>query len=182
MIQVLGVDLSLSSTGLVSLPENWVSQAGLDWSGVNCGTVGGGETMPKGEAERLDRLDAVSARICDFVHANGVTHVCFEAHAFHQGHQVYSRGELAGFVKLKLRLGFGLPIESFQASSARKTLLGKCPRKGAKNAVLAHCRLIGVPWKDVKVTHGYGDLCDAFCVANHYLGLLGFPCAAMEAA
>ncbi len=175
---VMGIDLSLAMTGLAVLPDTFASAAGLDWSGVGWGTVADDEDKPQNERERIARLIRLSSEIVDAAENSGASHCIFEEHAFSQTHQVYPRGELAGVVKYRLTQA-GIIVEAKHASSARKTLLGKCPRKGGKAAAAAHCRQLEVPWTSVKVSHGYGDICDAFVMANHLLAELGRPFAGM---
>lgn len=178
----MGVDLSLGSSGLVLLPEGWVGPKGLDWSGVEWMVTGEDLETTAPESERVQRLRRLSWNIAEAARAWGATHAVFEQHAFRQGtHHAYSRGELAGAVKLRLAAR-GIWIESYHASSARKTLLGRCPRTGAKAAALAYCKGLGLPWAKVRVGEGYEDLCDAFVVANHTMSLLGSGFVGSEAA
>jgi len=182
MVRVLGIDLSLTSTGLVSLPGDWVSEAGLDWSGVRFHRLGQGLRKSAAERERVGRLEVLSKGIVDVARAWEVSHVVLEEYAFSaQPAQARAVAELGGVVKWRLQQ-IGLSLRVVSPASARKTLLGKLPRKDAKLAVQLRCAQLGVPWKDVKVSHGYGDICDAFVVANHHLAELVPGCCVMEAA
>ena len=176
--RVLGVDLSLTSTGLVALPDTWVGATGLDWSEVYYHALGESLEQDASAEQRQERVETIAFGISDCARAWGVTHVVFEQDTFRQAWQAYQRGELAGVAKLRLR-ALGLPITVTSSASARKTLLGKVPRKDAKKAVQAHCRQLGVPWADWTAAAGFQDICDAFTVANHRLGELVLGCCVM---
>jgi Holliday junction resolvasome RuvABC endonuclease subunit len=172
--RVLAIDLALGLTGLVLLPEGWVSEGGIHWDRLRFSSIRRDKlptTAP--EADRIHRVQSITLQLLGVVEAWKPTHVVFEEHSFSKGNQVFPRGELSGVVKHKLALGRSLPVDTIHANSARKTLLGKCPRKDAKAAAVAYCKELGVPWGHVKKSHGYEDICDAFVIGNHYLGVLG---------
>ena len=56
-----------------------------------------------------------------------------EGYAFSLRTSAHSLGELGGVVRLEL-VRAGIEIRTANMSAARKLLLGKCPRKGAKVA------------------------------------------------
>ena len=164
---VVGLDLSLRSTGCVAVPHTFA--AALDWGSVrHCAITT--ESLPQGASvrERTGRLVAVAVQIERWLRNDRADVVALEMQAFRQ-RQAHARelGELTGIVCAEL-LPLGLPIVLVTASAARKTLLGRCPATGAKGAVSEMLRRMGAPWTDP-------DRSDAYAVANHVLSMHGHP-------
>ena len=169
MTRALGIDLSVSRTGLCLLPAGWCANGRLDWSMVLTAVVPGNE-LPRsaGQDVRAKRLQEVRDAILDRTDHWDAAVAGFEQYAFRaRGFGAHDIAEVGGAVKVALHHR-GIQLHSFAQSTVRKTLLGKLPRRGAKQWVQAHCRDIGAPfWQDP-------DVCDAFAVANHLLSVLGF--------
>lgn len=159
---VLGVDLSLRSTGIVMVPADW----GLDWSRVFVTKVGYQLADDATEHDRFARIDRIVTMVLEYAAHYSCRDVAIEAAAFSKsaGH-AHERGELSGCVKRELfKAGRGVFV--YQANSSRK-LLGTAPRKDAK--LWAHGKLVkaGAPKKWIE------DQYDAFLAANHHLSLTG---------
>jgi Holliday junction resolvasome RuvABC endonuclease subunit len=168
---VLAIDLSLRSTGVVALPSDFA--ASQDWSLVEhkCITT---ECLPQSSsvAASVGRMLAIAEQLLYLASRCHPTVMALEEQAFRQ-HGAHGRelGELTGVVKAMLltdQATLGLPLITVTASTARKTLLGKCPKTGAKEAVHKVLTEMGAPWVD-------RDRSDAFCIANHVLSQNGFP-------
>lgn len=175
---VMGIDASLTGTGLVAVPWQW----GLDWSKV--ARVKLGLQVPKSasEADRIRRLDFICTRMMEFAQEHEVTDVFMEQYAF-SAKTAYSHalGEIGGNLKRDVVIGLGLPLTVVAPATAR-TLLGKfsAPRRkkgepkvrrakgepkplGIKDQVHVALRRAGLPvtWE--------GDEADAWVVANYGL-------------
>jgi Holliday junction resolvasome RuvABC endonuclease subunit len=168
---VLGIDLSLRSTGLVAVSSGFA--ASQDWTLVDHRLVET-ESLPQSASvsASVGRMVTVAEQILAFASRCHPDVMALEEQAFRQ-HGAHGRelGELTGVVKAKLITSsetLGLPFITVVASTARKTLLGKCPRTGAKEAVHALLERMGAPWVD-------RDRSDAFAIANHVLNTHGFP-------
>jgi hypothetical protein len=161
----MGIDASLTGTGLVAVPFDW----GLDWARVARAHLG--LLIPKGasEADRVRRLDFICTRMMEFAESNAVTEAFMEQYAF-SSRTAYSHalGELGGNLKRDIVIGLGLPLTIVSPASAR-TLLGTFSaraKKGApkpppiKDQVHAVLRAAGLPldWD--------GDETDAWVVVN----------------
>lgn len=165
---IVGLDLSLRSTGCVAVPSTFA--ADLDWGTVRHRLVTS-DALPNGASvrERTGRLLAVATSITRWIQAGPVDVIAIERQAYHQHHShARELGELSGIVCAEL-LALDVPIVLVTASAARKTLLGAVPRRGAKDAVGEVLRRMGSPWGDT-------DRSDAWCIANHVIGEHGFPC------
>lgn len=154
---VLGLDLSLTGTGAVVIPAYW--QVG-DWGSLKVLQAGYSLTKSSSEQSRLDRYLTIANAVVSLARAERVEHVGVEQYAFSQ-HMAFARSiaELGGIVKSSLYTQCSLVAEPVVASSARKTVFGKVPKKGAKKAVRKLLLDSGAPkeWT--------GDQCDAFVVA-----------------
>lgn len=159
---VLGLDLSLTATGIVVAPYRW----GLDWGRIEVAKAGFSLKQDASELERANRLRAIVRQVVQVVVDFKPTVAVLEQYAFSsQASQAHALGELGGAVKVQL-VQMGVQLSVVPPASARK-LLGKAPRKDVKT--WAHQRLYaaGAPkwWT--------GDQLDAFVVANYFLSGAG---------
>src|SRR5262245_50249239 len=157
MSVIVGLDLSLTATGMVALPLNW----DRNWSRVKARTI---VTYPGENA--LDRLLHIAKCVSSFVAASQGESIFVEDY-IKQGFNVGKLAELAGVVKVELRRVHGLTARPVNVSSARKLLIGSVPKgKLAKLIVLEACRSLGAKFEDDAQS-------DAFAVANYGLSELG---------
>lgn len=117
---VMGIDASLTGTGLVAVPSNW----GLDWSKIVRLTLGLEVTKGAPESERIRRLDYICTRTVEFAEEHSVTDVFMEGYALNKNAQAHFLGELGGNIKRDVIIGLGLPLTVVPPATAR-TLLGK---------------------------------------------------------
>lgn len=171
---VIGLDLSLTSTGCCALPTTWrgpVEVAQL-WQGLRWHRIavkGNSRSM----VARVERCDAIAQEVVAFVRAQPrPRHVFLEAYAYGRGTAAYSLAELGGVVRLALHRLSAVHIEAVtldgevSPSSWRRLLLGRHPQRGAKAVAHAQLRAAGAPCLS-------GDELDAFGVANAGLAELG---------
>jgi hypothetical protein len=164
---VMGIDASLTGTGLVAVPFDW----GLDWSRVARAKLGLGLSKGASEVERVRRLDFICSRMAEFAEKHDVTDVFMEQYALSartERTRAFALGELGGNIKRDVVIGLGLPLTVVAPATAR-ALLGKFSARGKKGApkpppvkdqVQAVLRSTGLPvgWD--------GDETDAWVVAN----------------
>ena len=150
----LGLDLSLSGTGIVI----------LDAAGAirNQSLVGHKLTRKATVREKLERMIGIASFILDKIRAEdrdsesdhplewvaGVEHYAFSAHG-----AFADLGEVNGVVKTQLWLAFGLEPQQVIASSARKLVLGKGNTKKAD--VMPALAKRGVKFDDHNVADAY---------------------------
>lgn len=165
---VLGLDLSLRAAAACIVP--------LDWDGASLGqlrtcVVGEALANDADECMRLGRLHHIAEGLVAFCRAHGVKHAFVEQYAFSQtGAHARSIAEVGGVVKYRLFRKLGIVCEPVVASSARKLLLTKCPKKDVKKFVVKNVRRLGGTareWTEDEV--------DAFVVANMGMYLVGKP-------
>jgi Holliday junction resolvasome RuvABC endonuclease subunit len=113
------------------------------------------------DEERARRCETIAAQLVAFARLHGVTECWLEGYAFSQRTASHTLGEVGGVVRLEL-VRAGIAIRTANMSSARKLLLGKLPRKGAKHAVHTALHAAGSPAWTL-------DEADAFVAVN--LGL-----------
>jgi len=160
---VLGLDLSLTSTGIVAVPVDW---ADLDWAVVTAKAAGYALENKDDEWARSRRIDDITVKVLEVAVRHHCKVAAIEEYSFSRssGH-AFERGELGGVVKREL-FRLGLRVHVYTANSSRK-LLGTAPASDAK--IWAHQRLysLGAPksWN--------GDQLDGFLAANHHLSLTG---------
>lgn len=117
----MGIDASLTGTGLVAVPSNW----GLDWSKVVRAKLGLEVPMKAKEADRIRRLEYICKRVMEFAEEHGVTDVFMESYAFSKKlSRAHALGELGGNLKRDIVIGLGLPLTIVTPNTAR-ALLGK---------------------------------------------------------
>lgn len=158
---ILGLDLSTRAAAAVAVPQDWDGR----WSRVRSLVVGEPLHRDATDAERARRTETIAARLVAFARSCGVASVWIEGYAFNQATAAHTLAELGGVVRLELvRAGFDLHTANM--STARKLLLGKVPRSGAKDAVVATLRAAGSTFETA-------DEADAYCCANLGLSELG---------
>jgi len=160
---VVGLDLSLRSTGCVRLSGSW----GADWRKIDyCVVEGGSLNKVATLNQQTVRLQYIAETIEAWIRNHRADVVALESLDLH-GWTVVARGlaELHGVVRAQL-LHLDVPMVQYRASEVRKTLLGKVPRRGAKDAVHNFITSAGAPWD-------CNDVSDAFAVANHHLSMCG---------
>lgn len=168
---VLGLDLSLTCSGMVAVPEQWDG----DFSRVTVATAGGKLAKDATERERAGRLRMIRDAVQNFALRTHATHAIIEQYAYTSMlAQAHSLGELGGVVRVAL-VEMGLDVQVVAPASARK-LLGKQPRKDAKIWAAQRLVSMGAPraWPM--------DCLDAFATANWVLAEWGVGLLAPEAA
>jgi Holliday junction resolvasome RuvABC endonuclease subunit len=168
---LLGLDLSLTASAVVAVPLDWDG----NWSRVRSCVTGEKLERSASDAERAHRTERIAARLVSFARSVGATHAFVEGYAYGLRTSAHSLGELGGVVRLAL-VTAGLELATVNMGTARKLLLGVCPRSSAKVAVAETLRAAGAPraWSL--------DESDAFAVANFGLSELGGYCFAQVAA
>jgi hypothetical protein len=160
---VMGLDLSLRSTGIVAFPVDWAQ----DWARVVVGEAGYGLKDDASLIDHAARHRSVRDAILTFARQHRVTHAWVLGYAFNKAQvsRLAAAGELGGIVKLGL-IDAGIMTQVVVESRAR-TLLGKAPRKGAKLWAVERLRRAGAPvsWSV--------DQFDAFVAGNWGLSELG---------
>lgn len=162
-ITVLGLDLSLTSTGMVALPADW----GLDWARIAVCASGCSLKNDAGADEQMGRLAAIRDDVLDFARDHRVTHAYVLGYAYNKAQvsRAHAAGELGGVVKLAL-IEANIEVHVVVESSAR-TLLGRAPRKDAKLWATQRLVSAGAPRTWVQ------DCLDAFVAANWGLTEMG---------
>jgi hypothetical protein len=166
---LMGLDLSVTHAAAVVVPLGWDG----DFRRVRTLVTGG--SLPRGasDEQRARRCENIATALVAFARAHAVTEVWIEGYAFAQRTSAHTLAEVGGVVRLEF-VRAGVQLHTANMGTARKLLLGKLPRKGAKFAAHAALHAAGSPaW-----TH---DEADAFVCAN--LGLsehAGAYCFASE--
>jgi Holliday junction resolvasome RuvABC endonuclease subunit len=163
MTTLLGLDLSLQAAAAVAVPLDWDG----DWSRVHSIVVGEPLHRTATDAERARRTETIAARLVAFAQAERATVAFIEGYAFGQRTSAHSIGELGGVVRLEL-VRAGIEIRTANMGTARKLLLGSCP-KGAKVAAYSTLRAAGATFETL-------DESDAMVCANWGLSELGGYC------
>ncbi len=173
---IIGLDLSLTGAAACSIPVI------PNWSTSHIFTRVFGHKLAKeaSDLERLQRFHAIASGVEKFIDDLPIFYgdnkrglfepvVFVEQYAFTQSGAMASENrECGGIVKYRLWRKLGIVVTPIVAASARKTLLNKCPRSGAKEFVVKNVRrLEGNPrrWTE--------DETDAFVIANHGMRLIG---------
>jgi hypothetical protein len=113
------------------------------------------------DEERARRCEIIARQMLAFAHANQVGEAWIEGYAFAQRTSAHTLAEVGGCVRLEL-MRAGTAIRTANMGTARKLLLGRLPRNGAKYAAHAALHAAGAPPWTL-------DEADAFVAAN--LGL-----------
>lgn len=160
---VVGLDLSLRSPAAVLIPAGW--ELG-NWHELSWWSGNFPPPAPGDLAGQYARLLHITKTVVDFVVGSGATDVFVENYAFSASStSVTKLAELGGAVRVALWRAEHL-VRPVVASQARKLLLGKLPKEGAKVAVQRALYAHGAPFTN-------DDECDAFAVANLGLSELG---------
>ena len=164
---VIGLDLSLTAPAACRIPVGW--EIG-DWSALE---VAAWQPPAPAGPDDLDglyrRLSWITSAVSEFCARRTRPVVAIESYAFAaRSSSVTKLAELGGCVRVILWQS-GIVARPITASSARKLLLGKLPRKGAKDAAQLALWGAGCPksWS--------GDVLDALTIANLQLSDLGAP-------
>lgn len=158
MTVLMGLDLSARASAAVVVPATWDG----DWKRTHSLLHAVPISEGAGDEERARRTGNIAACILLLAREHGVTDAWIEGYAFSmQSRSVYTLGEIGGVVRLEL-VRAGISIHTANMGTARKLLLGKAPRKGAKVAAANALRAAGSPAWTL-------DESDAFVCAN--LGL-----------
>jgi len=137
----LGVDGSLTATGLVALPSDWRG----DWSKVARMTIGQDLDNAATVEEKVRRIDLICTAMMGFAEDHECTHAWITGYAFNkQRSRVYSLGELGGNLRRDIVLGLHLPLVEVNDSSTR-TLIGKFSGKDQKKQAHKILREAGLP-------------------------------------
>ncbi len=160
----LGIDLSLSATGLVAVPFDW----GGDWSRVARATYGKPLKQHASQAQVVERLNFIARNMGAFAEKFHCTDAIMEQYAFSsQSSRAHALGELGGALKREC-IARGLDLHAPVPPASARAVLGKMPRKGSKDA--AHVILHNECGCPVEWTP---DECDAFIATNYKLTELG---------
>lgn len=162
---VVGIDPSLSRTGIAICPLDW----GGDWTKVRVESVAT-TSFGKSAHDRVARYKHIVGCVMNILeeHATrAVRSVFIEDYAYSRSNKAHHMGEFGGVLRMRLDGPVGPAEVGIQA--ARKRLLGKVPREGAKVAVYE--ALVAAGGKFLSL-----DESDAMCVCNYGLSELGGFC------
>lgn len=172
---VLGIDASLTSTGLCAIPLDW----DLRWNRICAHTIKRSLTSAATERERIERMQSIAVEIRCFAVEVHATAVWIEDLPSGRAFHIPQLAELRGFIRAELArdLQLRLFVERANQSSIRKLLMGKLPQSDRKKAVAAvlDCMTAECPIQPFS----NGDERDAFVVANWGLSELAAPCIAL---
>ena len=157
MTVLMGLDLSARAAACMIVGTHWDGQ----FSRVATRTFGESLAKDATDLERARRCELIADQIVGFAQGLLVTEAWIEGYAFSRHDSAHTIGEVGGVVRLEL-VRAGIAIHTANMGTARKLLLGKCPRKGAKVAAAQALRAAGSPAWTL-------DESDAFVCAN--LGL-----------
>ncbi len=167
-MRIIGMDLSLRSSGICIIPSGWTPK---DWKSLRFAHYGKPLGKNASEKEHLLRMLGITSDLIDFAEEGsylGITEVFVEHYAFSKGNQpaAYRLRELGGIVKAEFLRFYGNAPQPIIATAARKITVGKLKRKNQKKQAHAILAKMGMP------KHGPDEL-DAFIVANAGLASLG---------
>lgn len=166
---VLGIDASLTGTGLVAVPSDW----DCDWKRVRHITLGVSLTKLATERERLERMQSIALDVRIWAVRVGATHAWIEDVPSGRAFNIPQLAELRGFIRSELSRECRLFVERSNQSSARKLFLGKLPQKDRKTITLQTL-------DSITSIFDSPDEKDAFVsAANWGLSELGAPCIAL---
>lgn len=165
---VVGLDLSLTSPAAVFIPYDWEPGS---WRSISWWTRSfespGFEDPAEGYRWNYRRILEITDEIVRFCHHWWPGMVAVEDYAYSQhSSSVTKLAELGGHVRVSILESLNLTPLPVPASAARKVLLGRVPRKGAKEAVQRALARHGAGFPN-------GDVCDAFSCANFALTEVG---------
>ncbi len=159
----LGIDASLSATGLVAVPYDW----GLDWSRVRRATFGRKLSKTASIRETVDRIDDITEFVRAFIAEHRPTVAFLESYAFNVSQNAHSLGELGFALKRLVVKECGLELRLVAATSAR-ALLGKMQRqkKGGPKVASAKDQAHTILTNAGAPLEWTRDELDAFLLAN----------------
>ncbi len=166
---LMGLDLSATAAAACSVPLDWDGQ----WRRVRTHVVGLPLPRVASDLDRAMRCETIARALVAFAHDCEVRECWIESYAFSKRTNAHTLAEVGGVVRLELVRG-GIALRTANMSTARKLLLGKVPRKEAKQACHRTLWTAGSPPWTL-------DESDAFVAAN--LGLsehAGAFCFAQE--
>jgi len=160
---VLGIDASLTGTGLCVIPAEWLPSSFVGPNALHRKTIG--YTIASATSEEcVIRLDLITRAVVDFAQRHHVTHAFIEDYAFGQPNRAQRIGEVGGTIRLEL-YRVGLIAQPVSSTSWRKLLIGYAgtprgfPRGWLKKETFRIVRAAGFDdWGD--------DEIDALGVAN----------------
>lgn len=168
---LMGLDLSPTAATAAVASSTWDGA----WNRVYTFTCGHSLSKDATDEERARRCASIAEQLVRFANSHGVTRAWIEGYAFirkGKSNSVHTIAEVGGVVRLEL-VRHGIQIATANMSSARKLLLGKLPKKGAK--VAAHQALVaaGSPaWWTldesdafVCLNWGMSEIAGAYCLA-----------------
>lgn len=162
---VAGLDLSLTGSAVCWAPPNWKGTTGE----LRVNTFGYSLKKDATAEEHVKRYDAIAQGIVNCLSGWPTKAVAVEDHAFGMGGAGSAKvRELHGAVKLAIWRALGIAVLPVNISTGRKTLLQKCPQKGAKQFTADNVRRLkgdAIYWD--------ADQVDAFVIANHMVMLEG---------
>jgi hypothetical protein len=168
MIQLMGLDLSATAGAACAVPLDWDG----DFRRVSTCVVGERLRRDAGDDERARRCERIASRLVGFARSHGVTEAWIEGYAFALRTAAHTLAEVGGCVRLQL-MRAGITIRTANMGTARKLLLGRLPRLGAKHAVYAALLAAGSPrWSldeadaFVAVNLGLSEHAGAWCFAS----------------
>jgi Holliday junction resolvasome RuvABC endonuclease subunit len=175
-MRALGVDVSLRGTGLCLLPANWYTRGQADWSVVKTVTIGYGLAQDADENTRADRLLHIAGAVKLFARRYDADHATLEQYAFSKQHaNMRAIAEVTGCIKAGLHAE-QLTLHTATSNEVRSRLLGYVPKgKQVKKPVQQFLRDLRAPFAELP------DECDAFALANWFLGERGFCFVGMAA-
>lgn len=175
VVRVMGADVSTLCTGAVMVPCGFHVKYYDMWAEVQADTIQTWTVSRSApESERANRLLSAYEAFAHLVRCWRPGEVAFEQYAPGAGGFAHSKGtaEITGVMKLAARQS-GAEVSAAHIATARRALLNqKVPRCGdtAKWMIREFLMDHGAPPSFRSL-----DICDAMAVADHRLGVLGFP-------
>jgi len=165
---LMGLDLSVTAAAACVVPLSWDG----DFRRVKTLVVGDSLRRDATDEQRARRCEGIALQLVAFARLHGVTECWLEGYAYSQRSASHTLGEVGGVVRLEL-VRAGITLHTANMSTARKLLLGKIPRKGAKHAAHAVLHAAGSPaWSldeadaFVAVNLGLSEHAGAWCFAQ----------------
>ena len=170
MSAIVGIDIGARFAAFVGVPLNWDG----DWKRVLSLVIGEPLRRDASDLERVRRCESIAMQGARFAVSNGADAAWIEGYAFSQNTAAHVLAEVGGCVRLELARA-GIALHTANMGTSRKLLLGRLPRKGAKDAVIATLRAAGAMFETP-------DEYDAFTAANLGLAAAGAYCFAQSEA
>ena len=137
---LMGLDLSATAAAACAVPLTWDG----DFRRVHTLVVGGTLRRDASDEERARRCEAIAVQLVGFARVHRVTEAWIEGYAYGQRTASHTLGEVGGVVRLEL-VRAGIALRTANVGTARKLLLGRVPRRGAKYAAHAALHAAGSP-------------------------------------